>query len=77
MGQVIVVESVLPQFIDAKVGVVAADDLVKLLIAEHAQPFWADHLQEATSEKSCFFLDLGVALEVGIAEEEVHLVFSE
>lgn len=73
---VIVVDGIVSQFLNAEVRIVARDDSIQLLVAEHSQPFRLHHFQETSSEKSSLFFDLLVALVVSVVHDELHLVFA-
>ena len=74
---VVVVDGIGPEFIDVEVGIIAGDDGVKLLVAEHGEPLGFHDLEEASSEEPGFLLDLFVAFEICVAHHELHLILAE
>ncbi len=73
---VVVINSIRSQLLHVKVRIVARDDGIELLIAEHGQPLRPHHLDEPPPEQPRLLLDLPVALKVRVAHHELHLVFT-
>lgn len=73
---VVVVHRTRSQLVHVEVRIVAGDDRVELLVAEHGEPLGLHDPEEAAPEEPGLLLDLLVAFEVRVAEDELHLVFA-